>query len=198
MTDIKTSNSSSTDWFVLRGESKYGPYDYSSMIEMIQNGELSDYNFVWAPHLEKWTVIVEVADFSKDRLRLLIETNDPLVKFFEKRKFPRRKSTIPVYAHNNHVFCDGETVTISEKGGLFLLNNPLLSPGERVLLHFKKTDENPISFNALGEIKRKNYSKNRLNIKSGLLYIVRFNEVQSEGSNQLLNWKNNNTTLEEN
>jgi len=187
MSEIKKSESNSTDWFVLRGESKYGPYDYSSMIEMIQNGELSDYNFVWAPHLEKWTVICDVSDFSKDHLRLLIETNDPLIQFFEKRKFPRRKSTIPVYAHNNHVFCDGETVTVSEKGGLFLLNNPLLSPGENILLHFRSTDDNQISFNALGEIKRKNYSKNRLNIKSGLLYIVRFSEIKSEGFKQLLN-----------
>ncbi|HWU43957.1 MAG TPA: PilZ domain-containing protein [Bdellovibrio sp.] len=175
-------------WYILRGDMKYGPYDYKSLISMIQNGQLYDYNYVWASHLDNWTLVGDLQEFSKDRLCRLIETKDHLSGSFKDRKVPRVDLTTPIYAHNDHSFFDGQTVSVSENGALVLLNDPLLLPGQKILLHFRTSESNPESFNVVCEIVRKNYSKQRLNVKSGLHYAVRFLQVQEHGMAQLTKW----------
>ncbi len=175
-------------WYVLRGEMKYGPYEYRSLLTMIQNGELLDYNFIWAPHMENWTLLSELPEFSRDRLCRLIETKDHLAGSFKDRKFPRVELATPIFAHNNHRFFDGQTQSISENGALVLMNDPLLLPDQKITLHFRSSDSNPQSFNVEAEIIRKNYSKVRLNVKSGLHYAVRFLQVQEHGKVQIKNW----------
>ncbi|MEN0057495.1 MAG: PilZ domain-containing protein [Bdellovibrio sp.] len=179
---------STAQWYILRGEMKYGPYEYKSMITMIQNGEIFDYNYVWAPHLNNWSLLGELPEFSKDRLCRLIETKDHLAGNFKDRNFDRVDIYLTVYGHNNHNFFDGHTLSISENGALILLNDPLLLPGQQILLHFRSCDNNSQPFNALCEITRKNYTKQRLNVKSGLHYAVRFLQVQDQGMEQLTKW----------
>lgn len=180
-----------SQWFILRGEMKYGPYQYGSMIQMIQSGELYDYNYVWSTHLESWTPLGDVHDFSKDRLAYLISNNSEVKRSFIERKYPRIDKKIEVYGHNNHRFFDGETLSISENGALILLNDPLLQPGQDIIIHFRESKENPIPFNLGAKIIRKNFTKQRMNVKSGLFYAVRFTEIQEEGKKQLLNWTKN-------
>jgi hypothetical protein len=184
-------------WYVLRGEMKYGPYEYRSLITMIQNGELFDYNYVWAPHLENWSLVGELQDFSKDRLCRLIETKDHIAGAFKDRKAVRVDLITPVYAHNDYNFFDGHTLSVSENGALVLLNDPLLLPGQKILLHFRESELNPLGFNVLAEIVRKNYSKQRLNVKSGLHYAVRFLQVQDLGKTQFINWTRGGDSKEE-
>lgn len=187
----------SAQWYILRGEMKYGPYDYKSLITMIQEGELFDYNYVWASHMENWTLVGDLQEFSKDRLCRLIETKDHLAGAFKERQFPRVDLSTPVYAHNDHTFFDGQTVSISENGALLLLNDPLLLPGQRVLIHFRSSEVNPQTFNVLCEVVRKNFSKQRLNVKSGLHYAVRFLQVQDQGKTQLTKWTRGDGSKEE-
>ncbi len=176
------------NWYVLRGEMKYGPYHYRSLLSMIQSGELQDYNYIWAPHLEAWTMVGDLPEFSKDRLCLLIGNKDPFAAEFKERKFPRVNLIVPVFAHNGHNFFDGHTLSISENGALILLNDPLLLPSQKIVVHFRECDQNKESFNVEAEIIRKNFSKQRLNVKSGLHYAVRFLQVQEIGAHQLTNW----------
>lgn len=175
-------------WYILRGDLKYGPYAYKAMISMIQNSELQDYNYAWAPHLESWALVGELPEFSKDRLCRLIETKDHLAGSIKDRKAPRVNIEIPVWAHNDNVFFDGQTLSLSENGALLLLNNPLLQPGEKILVNIRAADKNSEPFNVLCEVIRKNYSKQRLNVKSGLHYAVRFLSVPEIGKKQLENW----------
>lgn len=175
-------------WYILRGEMKYGPYDYRSLITMIQNSELQDYNYVWAPHLENWTLVGELPEFSKDRLCRLIQTKDHVAGAFKDRQFPRVDLVVPVFAHDNHHFFDGQSSSVSENGALILMNDPLLLPSQKVLIHFRECEINPQSFNVEAEIVRKNFTKQRLNVKSGLHYAVRFLQVQEHGKAQLKSW----------
>lgn len=176
------------NWYILRGEMKYGPYEYKSLITMIQKSELYDYNFIWAPHLETWTLLGDLPEFSKDRLCRLIETKDHLASAFVERKAAREDLVVPVFAHNDQHFFDGNTVSVSASGALVLLNDPLLLPGQKIVMHFRECDLNPKPFNVEAEIVRKNYSKQRLNVKSGLHYAVRFLRVQHHGKTQLKIW----------
>lgn len=172
-------------WFILRGENKFGPFEYPSMLSMIQNGELFDYNYIWSAHLEGWMPLGEVPEFSKDRLALLIKTQDPLSHAFYQRGSDRAEIKIPVYGHNEDYFFDGSTQSISVNGALVMLNNPLLLPGQKLMLHFKETQINAKSFNVLAQIVRKNFSRQRLNVKSGIHYAVKFLAVQEWGEEQI-------------
>lgn len=197
MNGANQSSINAAQWYILRGEMKYGPYEYRSLITMIQNGELFDYNYIWAAHLENWTLLGDLQEFSKDRLCRLIETKDHISGAFKERKFPRVDLVTPIYAHNDHNFFDGQTLSVSENGALVLLNDPLLQLGQQILIHFRSSDVNAKPFNALCEIVRKNFSKQRLNVKSGLHYAVRFLNVQDQGMTQLTKWTRGGASKEE-
>lgn len=173
------------NWYILRGETQYGPYDYGVMIRMVQNNEIQDYNYVWAPHLETWQMLGECQDFSKDRLALLIRENEALRNEFAKREAARRDIQNPVLGHNGTTFFDGECSSISENGALILINTPLLLPEDQVVIHFTESETFKTGFKVLAQVVRKNFTKQRLNTKSALQYAVRFLEVQSEGMKQI-------------
>lgn len=176
------------EWYILRGEMKYGPYEYGALISMIQTGELYDYNYVWSQHLDSWMLLGDVEEFTKDRLARLAQTQDPLAGAFIKRGSPRVEVNLDVYAHNNANFFDGKCLSISENGALLLLNDPLLLPGQEIVIHFRgHSKNNPTAFNVKAEIIRKNFSKQRINVKSGLHYAVRFLQVQKTGQDQIKN-----------
>ncbi len=173
------------EWFVLIGDQKYGPYDYKVVIQMIQTNQLMDYNYVWANHLEAWTQIHQLEDFSKDRFQVLLQKESEFLGAFTKRTNPRVELDIPVLGHNNIRFFDGKLVSVSEVGGLCLLNTPLIQVGDALKLHVKAPN---VGFNVEAEIIRKNFSKQRLNSKSGLYYAVRFHDIQTAGLKQIRQW----------
>jgi hypothetical protein len=175
-------------WFVLLGDQKYGPYDYKMMIHMLQSNQLMDYNYVWASHLESWTPIHQLEEFSKDRFQVLLQKESEFVDSFIKRDKPRLDVDIPLLGHNSIRFFDGKVTSISESGALCLLNTPLVQVGDLIKIHIKAKDESGVAFNIEAEVIRKNFSKQRLNAKSGLFYAIRFNDIQSVGLNQIQKW----------
>lgn len=188
MSTAEKQNPATHQWYILRGEMKYGPYEYRTLLKMIQSSELFDYNFVWNSSMEGWKLISDLPEFSKDRLCRLIESKDHLAKEFTERKHPRASVEVPLFAHNDRRFFDGYSLSVSQNGALLLLNDPLLLPGYRLLVNFRTSDQNPVSFNAICEVVRKNFTKQRLNVKSGLHYAVRFLQVQETGIKQILKW----------
>ncbi len=177
------------EWFVLIGDQKYGPYEYKVVIQMIQTNQLMDYNYVWAAHLEAWTQIHQLEEFSKDRFQVLLQKESEFLGAFSKRSNPRAEINVPILGHNNIRFFDGALVSVSEVGGLCMLNTPLIQVGDALKLHIKSPQ---ISFNVEAEIIRKNFSKQRLNAKSGLYYAVRFHDIQTAGLKQIRHWLQNN------
>jgi hypothetical protein len=177
-----------TQWYILRGEMKYGPYEYGALLHMIQTGELYDYNYVWAPHLESWMLLGDMQEFSKEALAKLVQSETHVAGSFIRRGSPRLDCDIDVYAHNDYNFFDGKCTSISDNGALVLLNDPLLLPGQEIMIHFRTGDKNPAGFNVKAEVIRKNFTKQRLNVKSGLHYAVRFLQVQKDGQDQIKNW----------
>lgn len=173
-------------WYILRGESKYGPFEYMAMIQLMQKNELYDYNYVWAPHLESWTLAGELAEFSQDRVARLIENGvlQPTGSFID-RQADRADVSIPVYGHNGHLFFDGQSLSVSQNGALLLLNTPLLLPGQEVQVHFRGLSPNHAAFNVRAQIVRKNFTRTRINVKSGLHYAVRFIQVSPTGADVL-------------
>jgi len=175
------------NWYVLINDQKYGPYDYKTVIQMIQTNQLMDFNYVWAEHLSGWTPIYLLEEFSKDRFQLL-QKDSEYSSSFTARARPRSEVKLPIIGHNTIRFFDGEIVSISPSGALCLLNTPLVQVGDQIKIHIKTTNENETAFNAECTIIRKNYSKHRLNSKSGLYYAIKFHEVQEIGVHQINKW----------
>ena len=73
-------------WYVLINDQKYGPYDYRVMIQMMQSNQLMDYNYVWAAHLDSWTQVGQIEDFSKDRFAILLQKESEYLSSFIDRK----------------------------------------------------------------------------------------------------------------
>ncbi len=176
------------DWFVLLGDQKYGPYSYKNMINMMQTNQLMDYNYVWATHLESWTPIYQLEEFSKDRFQILMRQESEYLNSFVQRQHPRTEVNIPLLGHNTIRFFDGAVTSLSENGALCLLNTPLVQVGDLVKIHIKANGSSGAAFNIEAEVIRKNFSKQRLNSKSGLYYAVRFNDIQSVGLDQIKQW----------
>lgn len=181
-----------SNWYILIGDQKYGPYDYKHVINMLQTNQLMDYNYAWAPHIDSWTQIHQLEEFSKDRFKVLMQKESELLNAFVQRTNPRADVSIPILGHNNIRFFDGTLVSVSEAGGLCLLNSPLIQIGDQLKLHIKGdlvgASDNNTSFNIEAEVIRKNYSKQRLNSKSGLYYAVRFHDIQPVGLTSIRQW----------
>jgi hypothetical protein len=190
-------NTTCDQWFILRGEIKFGPFDYRSVIQMLQKSELFEYNYMWAPHLENWTLLGDLPDFSKDRFCRILESNDEMASAFTKRSSTRAEILVPIHGHDNQRYFDGHIISISKDGALVLLNDPLLVPGQKILLHFQESEKNQQPFNVFCEVVRKNFTKTRLNVKSGLHYVVRFLQLHEQGKNQILNWTRTSVAKEE-
>lgn len=171
-----------TQWFILKGEQKEGPYEYAQMIQMIQNSDVYEYNYVWASHLDNWTLIAELPEFSHDRMRNILISNAPMKNVFKQRKHDRIDIEIPIFAHNKERLFEGKTTSISLGGASFLINDPLIYPGNQIIIHFENNNE---PFRVKAEVLRKSFVNKRINAKSSLHYAVRFLQ-KPEGADQII------------
>ncbi|HPI40547.1 MAG TPA: PilZ domain-containing protein, partial [Pseudobdellovibrionaceae bacterium] len=171
-----------TQWFILKGENKEGPFEYTQIIQMIQNSEVYEYNYVWASHLESWTLIAELPEFSHDRMRNIIISNTPVKTVFKQRKHDRVDLELAIYAHNKERLFSGKTTSISLGGASFLINDPLIYPGNQIVIHFENNEK---SFRVKAEVLRKSFINKRINAKSSLHYAVRFID-QPEGTDKII------------
>ena len=83
---------------------------YRKIIEMLQSNQLMDFNYVWAEHLDNWTPIYQLEEFSKDRFQLILQNDSELQTAFIKRNSSRIDKKVPVIGHNSIRFFDGEIV----------------------------------------------------------------------------------------
>lgn len=169
-------------WYVLQGEIKKGPYEYKEMIELMQKGELFDYHYIWSAGMENWCMMAEVADFSRDRLALLIETKGTGADSFFKRDSQRLSVQIPIFAHNHEGFFQGTCTNLSINGALITLNSPFILPSQEIIIQFCTSEFNPeTTFKVNALVVRKHVNKQILHIRSGLEYAIRFVKVQKLG-----------------
>jgi len=181
--EIPTSN----EWHVLKGETQYGPYTYEEMIKMSQDKLLFGFDYVWSPHMESWTAMSELAEFSQDRL-LRVHDQSKGSSVFKRREHQRIAVEIPVYIHDNKTLWKGKAENISEAGALILMENPLLLPGDQITLHFKKAGDSKESFNCTAEVLTKRLTKQKIEHDTNLYYAVRFNSISKDAKSELKNY----------
>lgn len=178
--DIATSN----EWHLQKAGTEYGPYSYEEILKMLQDHHIYESDYVWSPHLDVWTEIGSLAEFSADRISRLVEkSRDPQV--FHERKHGRARCHFEVLAHNNSKLWNGTMESISVGGGLVLMQNPLLLPGELIILHCRENSSMKVSFNARAEIIAKRLTKGKIEHDTGIYYAVKFLQLQPVGETQI-------------
>jgi len=181
--EISTSN----EWHILKGETQYGPYTYEEMIRMMQNKLVFSFDYVWSPHMESWTPMADLEEFSADRLARLVEKNSNQ-EAFSRREHERVYCKLPVYVNDQQTLWEGMAENLSEGGALILMKNPLLLPGHVVHVHFRSRNANDTAFNCTAEILTKRLVKNRIQHDTGIHYAVKFLSTSPSGEKQIETW----------
>lgn len=174
-------------WHVLQGEEQIGPFSYEQMIYMLQTLQIFDFNYVWGPHLESWTPIAQLTEFSYDRQQRLLEKNAGHEAFI-KRQYKRIEFNHSVICHNNEELWKGHTTNLSEGGACVYLQTPLLVPGNLIILHFTKNTHEEVPFTIQAEVVSKKLTKQKIKHNTGMHYSVRFLHMQPSSQQQIKNW----------
>lgn len=178
--EVATSN----EWHVLKGETQYGPYTYEDMIKMMQNNLVFSFDYIWAPHLDSWTSMGDLPEFSMDRLSRLAEKNET-EEVFNRRGHERVHCEIPCFVNDQQRLWDGQVQNLSEGGALIFMKNPVLLPGNVIHIHFRSRDNKEVAFNCTAEILTKRLTKQRIQHDTGIHYAVKFLTKSAVGDDRI-------------
>lgn len=177
----------SNEWHILKGETQYGPYSYEEMIRMMQTNLVFGYDYAWSPHMDSWTPLADLDEFSQDRLARLVEQNRSQ-EVFSQRSHERVMCTLPCYVTDQQTLWEGNVENLSEGGALIMMKNPTLLPGHIVHVHFRSRDSKDVAFNATAEILTKRLVKTRIHHDTGIHYAVKFISKGNAGDQQIKTW----------
>ncbi len=180
-------HATSNEWHVLKGETQYGPYSYEELIRMMQTNLVFGYDYAWSPHLEAWTPLADLEEFSKDRLARLVENNRSQ-DVFSQRVHERVLCQIPCYVTDQQLLWEGHVENLSEGGALIMMKNPTLLPGNIINIHFKAIGDQDIPFNVTAEILTKRLVKTKIHHDTGIHYAVKFLSKSMAGTDQIRIW----------
>ncbi len=169
----------SVEWFVLKGDSKFGPFAYVDLIKMLQDKSVFEYDYVWHMGLAGWMRIAETGEFQPEKIRMLKNSQDlpQLTEVFFRRRHGRVSHGGSLLVHDNRNVWKGRSLEISAGGAGISVENALIKPGQTLFLHFKPCDGLP-SFNSVCEVVSKQFV--HVNERhSPVRYGVKFKELSS-------------------
>lgn len=135
------------DWFVLKGDNRYGPFAFLEVVKMLQEKNLYEFDYIWNTYMQGWKRVAEVEEFRPEKIRELKDLPHVQEVFF-RRRHARAKYGASLIVHNNRAVWRGETIEISAFGAGIVVDTGTLEPGQTLFLHFKPGDGVP-PFNAL-------------------------------------------------
>lgn len=175
------SNSDKTkeEWFVLKGEKKFGPFSYLEVVKMLQEKSVFEFDYIWKKNMKEWQRVAELSCFQVEAINSLKSLDDQKIQqIFFRRRHARASFGSSLIIHDNSKVWKGESMEISEGGcGLKMWNSSLL-PGQKVFIHFKPAGELP-PFNAVCEIVNKKYEDGVKTQNAPILYGVKFLSIEA-------------------
>lgn len=159
-------------WFVLKGESRFGPYGFEEMVRMLQDKSVFEFDFAWCAKMENWKRIAEIGDFSTENIR-------HFEHLFFKRAHKRKKFEGSILVHDNQQLWKGQGVEISDGGVGLIMNNAMILPGQTLFLHFKSLENMP-SFNAVCEVVSKKFMGTVRARDASVKYGMKFKSISAQ------------------
>jgi hypothetical protein len=144
-----------TEWYVLKGENKFGPFAFTDLLKMLQQQVVFEFDFTWHPGLSTWKRIAELESFSPENIEKLKATLMPEIEeVFFRRRHRRVDYGATVLVHDNNQVWKGQGIEISAGGASVIMEDSNINPGQIIHLHFKPFDGVP-PFNATCEVMSK-------------------------------------------
>lgn len=173
------------EWYVLKGENKFGPFVFTDVIKMLQQGVVFEFDFAWHSGLEGWTRIAEVEDFKAENIKQLKDTLMPEIsEVFFRRRHRRANYGGTILVHDNKSVWKGQAMEISAGGAGVVMENAMVVPGQNLYLHFKPGDGVP-PFNAICEVVSKKYVENIQDKNQAVRYGLKFKSISEEAKNMI-------------
>jgi PilZ domain/GYF domain 2 len=168
------------EWFVLKGENKFGPFAYVDVVKMLQQGVVFEFDYAWHNGMDGWERLAEIKYFSKDSLSKLKESAMPEIsEVFFRRRYKRVKYGGTILVHDNKKVWKGSGVEISEGGAGVVMENAMVLPGQELYLHFKPGDGVP-PFNAVCEVVSKQFVSGVSSPSTPIMYGLKFKTISNE------------------
>ena len=168
------------EWYVLKGENKFGPFAYADVVKMLQQKVVFPFDFIWHNALDTWRRVADIEEFKEENIRQLFKSGEEKKSgVFAERKFPRHKFAGRVIVHDNLSVWRGEGFEISKGGVGISMSNSIVVPGQQVHVHFNGHDGFP-SFNALCEVVSKKFVNDATPVQYGLRFVSMSQEVQDQ------------------
>lgn len=164
------------DWFVLQKEQEVGPHSLAEMVQMLQEKSLFRFDYAWKEGMDAWTPIADIPEFAETRLAKMIDSGE-LKDYTKLRRYSRLETHIELMFHNNKIYGYGTFESISEGGGLIHLENPVLLPTDKIMIHCRGKDNVVRPFNCEFQISNKSYNRYRLQHKTKMFYTGAFSKI---------------------
>jgi hypothetical protein len=174
-----TDKTGSQEWFVQKGQHRYGPFSYLGVIRALQEKTVYEFDLCWKSGMNEWIRIAEHTDFAQEKIRALTGEAQSSEQVFTQRQHARVGFETEVLVHDNRSVWLGRAFEGSAGGSGLVIENATLVPGQTVLLHFAQRDDLP-AFNALCEIVGKKFTKDVRDAKSPVQYSVRFVKLDAQ------------------
>lgn len=143
-------------WFVLKGDHRFGPFEYLELIRLTQEKSLNDWDYVWTKRLPKWVRLSSLPEFNPETIQHLRESlshqlGGSVNEVFFRRRFARAAFEGSILVHNNQKLYKGRSIEMSAGGLSLILGEADLSIGDNLHLHVKPSRETP-AFNSACEV----------------------------------------------
>lgn len=175
-TQVGTGTTERAEWFVQKGNHRYGPFTHSGVVRALQEKTVYEFDLIWREGMNEWIRIAQHDEFKPERIRELAQTNGEAII---RRQNPRMQFENEVIVHDNRSVWLGRSVEGSVGGSGVVIENATLVPGQTVLLHFAAREDLP-AFNALCEIVGKKFVGDIRDAKTPVQYSVRFVKLDSQ------------------
>ncbi len=175
----QSKDSRPNEWFILKGDNKFGPFTYIDVIKMLQQGAVFEFDFAWHAALDTWMRIAELPDFGKEELKKLKDSMPELSDVFFRRRFRRVAYGGTILVHDNKKVWKGKALEISEGGAGVVMENAMILPGQELYLHFKPGDGVP-PFNAVCQVVSKEFVSDLRHRNMPIRYGMKFKSLSDE------------------
>jgi hypothetical protein len=178
------------EWYVSRGQQKFGPFSYLGLIKALQDKSVFEFDYIWTAGMDNWIRIAEHEKFATETIRSLLKnlTSSPEhVEVFAQRKHPRLLLENDVLVHDNSSVSSGRMVEASVGGSGVIVKNSTLVPGQAVNLHYASMQGLP-AFNAVGEVVSKKYVRSARDRRAPIHYGIRFVKMDAAAEMRVKNF----------
>lgn len=176
-------------WYVMKGENQFGPFNYVDVLRMRQENVLFDFDFVWAQGMSSWTILNNVPNFHSNNVQQFIQEYGELAStILQKRKNKRITKKVSLLITNGENAWRGTTLTLSIAGASLLTNYSKFLPDDQLQIHFHNDDNPDQSFNVTAIIIGKKYQSEVVKENTIMTYFLRFTEISSGGQDVLQKW----------